>query len=532
MKNGLRFSILIFFICQLFLTKSSVSQTIYIQGSQSGLLSADTIYVTGNVLVAESESLEIEAGTKVLFTGFFRFDVRGSFRAIGDITDWINFEVSDTTGFSNPQSVRGAWDGFHFLQTTAQSDSSVFEFCSFRYTKALGDSLQSFGGVFNIRNFSNIRIENCLFKNNYAHHWGGALFGEFSDIMIHNTVFEENNCGQAGPPYGYGGAVCFRYSQPYITSCIFNNNSSTGVGGGVSLEYSDAVLDANLFSNNFSALGGAFGYIRSTPEKPVTNNVFTQNQCMFFGGAIAFLRANPLFLHNTVSYNSSWSYGGGIYFNDSAVPVLVNNIVYFNQAGEGQQVYIWDILSSPEFHNCNVEGGKEAFGGTGGIGYSAAYENNLDADPVFAGNGEYPLSITSESPCVDSGSLLFINNYYPVSDFAGNPRISSDIPDIGAFEFQLVNKIFIPEITKKIHAFPNPFTEFINIASETSALEDCIIEIYNSNGTQVFSAAIPSASYSYQWKGESYNGEILGKGIYFIRIIGKNTVNQLSVIKL
>lgn len=107
MKNGLRVSILIFF-CQLFLTKSVQSQTIYIQGSQSGLLSADTIYVTGNVLVTEYESLEIEAGTKVLLTGFFRFDILGSFRAIGDSTDWINFEVSGTTGFSNPQSVRGA----------------------------------------------------------------------------------------------------------------------------------------------------------------------------------------------------------------------------------------------------------------------------------------------------------------------------------------------------------------------------------------------------------------------------------------
>lgn len=532
MKKGFLISLLLLLFCQLSLLKSSVCQTIYIQGEQSGLLAADTIYITGNVIVPETESLEIEAGTQILFTGFFRIDVLGSLRAIGDSMNQISFEISDTTGFSNPQSVRGAWDGFHFLQTAANSDSSIFQYCSFLHTKALGDSLQCFGGVFNIRNFNKIKISDCIFKNNYAHHWGGAIFGESADILIYKTAFEENNCGQAGPPYGYGGAVCFRYSQPHITSCVFDNNSSTGVGGGVSLEYSDAVLDGNLFSNNFSALGGAFGYIRSTPEKPVTNNIFTQNNCMFFGGAIAFLKANPLFLHNTVAFNSSMSYGGGLYFNDSAVPVLVNNIVYFNQAGEGQQVYIWDILSSPEFHNCNIEGGKEAFGGTGGIGYAAAYENNLDADPEFAGNGEYPLSISSESPCIDSGSLLFINNYYPVADFAGNPRISSDIPDIGAFEFQLVNKIFIPDVTKKIHGFPNPFTECMYIVSDISNIENCIIEIYNNTGAQVFTAAIPSGSSFFEWKGVSNKGEILGKGIYFIRIIGQNTVNQISTIKL
>ncbi|MBW6490941.1 MAG: T9SS type A sorting domain-containing protein [Lentimicrobium sp.] len=506
-------------------------QSVYISGQQNGTLQADTIYLSGDVIINASDSLIFLPGSKIISTGHFGFEVKGYLMAKGERNNPISFTIADTAGFANFQNERGGWQGFHFNEANTNTDSTLFEYCFISFTKALRDSVNKYGGAFNIRNQSKIRIQNCTFRNNYARLWGGAIFCESANVIIDSCLFENNFCGEITPPYGYGGAICFRYSNPKITNSIFHNNQSTGIGGAASFEFSDALVHNNLFTENRSGLGGALGYIRSQPINSVANNIFFRNSCDFFGGAVAFLRSNPHFIHNTLIENSSDSYGGGIYCNDSAAPVIINSIVYSNSAAVGQEVYIWDIYSAPVFYNSNIKGGKEAFGGTGGTGYSAEYINNIDTEPNLIQTPPYYCMLMEDSPCIDSGTLAFSGPAYPSCDFVGNPRVSGENPDMGAFEFK--SNLGEDEILNYycFLAYPNPFHNLVKIKSRQPMLSSVTIQILKMNGTLIREIKVPVGSDEFIWDGKDTAGAYVTSGIYIFRIKSNNSIINLKVIR-
>ncbi|MBL7906794.1 MAG: T9SS type A sorting domain-containing protein [Bacteroidales bacterium] len=507
----------------------SNSQTIQIQGEQSGTLLADTVILSGNVTVPENSNLTFLPGTKVISSGFFGFNVLGSIHADGTDDFPVSFSVADTAGFSNPENERGGWDGFDFTATSPDSDSSVFSYCIFQFGKAFGDSLEKMGGVFNIRGFDFIKISDCRFENNRAYYWGGAVFCESGDILISGCTFENNSCGTPGPPYGYGGAVCTRYSNASIVHNTFTGNASTGIGGAVSFEYSDILLNANYFHENFSGLGGALGYLRSDPVRNITNNLFTGNSCVFFGGAISCNRAHPHFVNNTITENFSQSYGGGFYCNDSAVPVLVNNILYNNFAPVGSEVYIWDIYSAPEFYYCNVEGGYEAFEGSGGTAYSAPYINNIDTIPGFSFSTLYPYSLSENSPCINTGNPDTTALLLPGTDLAGVQRIYDGIIDMGAYEFQpgvSANQLQAGE--EVLYCYPNPFSDRITISKIPANFRNSTLEVTDINGkTIIRRTGIHGCEYT--WVLSPEEKKLMKPGLFFIKL---NSGNKKGIGKL
>lgn len=496
----------------------SNGQTIQIQGEQSGTLLADTVILSGNVTVPENSLLTFLPGTKVISSGFFGFRVLGSIHAAGTEALPVAFSVADTTGFSNPENERGGWDGFDFTETSAAADSSIFSFCSFEFGKAFGDSLEKMGGVFNIRGFSLVSISHSRFFNNRAFYWGGAVFCESGDILISGCTFENNSCGTPGPPYGYGGAVCTRYSNANIIRNTFTGNASTGIGGAVSFEYSDILLNANHFHGNFSGLGGALGYLRSDPVRTITNNLFTGNSCVFFGGAISCNRAHPRFVNNTITENFSQSYGGGFYCNDSAVPVLVNNILYNNSAPVGSEVYIWDIYSAPEFYYCDVEGGKEAFEGSGGTAYTAPYINNIDTLPGFSMSTLYPYSLSEDSPCINTGNPDTTGLLLPGTDLAGYQRIYDGIVDMGAYEFQpgvWANQL--QSGVEVLQCYPNPFSDRVTFSNIPASFGNSTLEVTDISGkTIIRRTGIPGCEYT--WVLSPEEKKLLKPGICFVRL--------------
>lgn len=496
-----RFLLIICTIC-FYQLKESTGQTIMIQGEQTGILDADTVLITGNVSVPAGGTLTFLPGTTILTTGFFGINVEGTLLAEGTINSKLVFSVADTSGFYNLYDSRGGWNGINFLSTDQAGDSSIFSHCTFYYGKAFGDSINKMGGALNIRNFSKIRISDCEFKHNKAIFWGGAVFAEESDLKITNTEFSDNFCGTPGPPYGYGGAACFRYSDADLTGCRFYGNSSTGIGGAVSCEYSDVLITSGVFQDNFSGLGGALGYLRSNPDRPVSCNLFTGNSSLFFGGAISCNRANPSFINNTITENHSVSYGGGFYCNDSAAPVLINTILYGNYAPEGQQVYIWDVNSSPSFYYCNVQGDSAAFGGTGGIGFNSPYLYNTDTLPLFSGIYPSPFTLSDNSPCINAGNPDTTGLMLPETDLAGNIRIVGNVIDQGCYENQSgltatgrVNKEL------QILCYPNPFRENVTFILPGEYHGNWSINITDMSGKMVFSSS--------SIKGNSFNWNIL-----------------------
>ncbi len=169
--------------------------------------------------------LTINPGGSVIFNGFFAFKVEGQVFAQGLETDSISFFVTDTIGLHNVEITKGARAGFWFEPIGTISDSSIFEFCDFKYGKAVSDdTIEWNGGGMGIVKYNNIRISNCSFTENMAYKNGGAIYSKSSHIKIENCDFT-GNAGGTPLEYGYGGGVCLQYSDAKIYRNYFTQNS-------------------------------------------------------------------------------------------------------------------------------------------------------------------------------------------------------------------------------------------------------------------------------------------------------------------
>jgi len=517
-----------------FCLNSARAEHIVVMGNVSGFWNSDTIRIVGDITISDDSSLIINPGVVVEFYGHYKIKVKGNVVAAGNENQLIKFTVHDTTGFADTTSTSGGWHGFVYQNLSSFADSSKFIYCVFEFGKAVDSILAGrYGGAFMILNFSKILFTNCRFDNNYAYHWGGAMYVKDADIGIHHSVFMNNYCGQAGIPYGYGGALCFVSSRPDVSYNYFENNSSTGIGGAASFEYSDAIVQYNTFYKNKSALGGAIGYLRSYPVNVVSNNLVDQNESLFFGGGIACIRSNTKFVNNTVVNNSS-TYGGGFYANDSAFPSNYNTIFYGNFAFEGVEVYIWDVYSAPDFYYCNVPGGIMGFSGSGGQeGYHGIFVFNMDTVPMFTGSGDHPYSLNRESPFVDAGTPDTMALQIPLKDFAGNARIYNNRIDIGAYEWNpgegLRNKVKETVLS----ASPNPCNQSASISFTLIRSGKVAVRIYDQNGKLIRdfdSQQYTTGKCSLNWDLTDISGNKVSFGVYYCRITGDDLTGSTKII--
>ncbi|MDA3944786.1 MAG: T9SS type A sorting domain-containing protein [Bacteroidetes bacterium] len=463
-------------------------------GSQSGLWNYDTVFVSCDIIVPAGEQLIIAPNTTVLFEDYFSIHVLGSVDARASYNQPISFTIADTSGFADYHSTAGGWNGFRFEQTLPESDSSLFEYCRFYYGKAAGDSANGYGGAFRIDNFNKIRIEQCLFDKHYAFYRGGAVYANKSDILIRKSEFLNSFAGNDGMDYGYGGAVAFRASLPEVSGSYFEGNASTGVGGALSFEFSNPKLINCEFYQNFSALGGAIGFIRATPERQVANLLIHENSSLFFGGGIACLEASPHMTNLTIINNSS-AMGGGYYCNEHADPVLANSILWNNTAGDtlGSQVWIWDVYSEPEFHYCNIQGGLDWFGGSSFIG---VYENNMDADPSFFEQ----FWLSDDSPCINAGTPDTTGFLIPPTDLLGMDRIQYGRIDMGVMEFIWMGLPQQHQEMNSLAVFPNPLNFSSVCELDLTSPGAVELSIFDLNGRLIWqqtSPALPAGGHQF-----------------------------------
>lgn len=505
------------------LTVSTHATILHVSGDVSGTWNVDTVQVIGDIQIPNSQTLLINPGVKVIFDGYYNFKVFGQIKANGLENDSISFFVSDTTGLYNLETNEGAWGGFRFEPSSPGNDSSSFEFCKFKYGKAVGtDSLYWNGGAVRLRKYSILRFSNCSFSNNIAYKNGGAIYCRYSDIKIEHCDFIDN-AGGTSLEFGYGGGVCLEYSNAKVYRNYFTQNSSTGVGGGLSFEYSNPDIEGNIFDDNFSAIGGGLGCLRSEEGNSIVNNLFENNGSTFFGGGVAFLEAHSLFTNNTVVNNTSM-YAGGLYTNAGAMPIIKNCIVWNNTSGNsvGSQVYVYDVYSAPQFYYNNIQDGFEDFGGSGvGIGL-IVYDDNIDLDPQFVGTGDFPFSLTGDSPCVNTGTPDTLGLLLPNQDLAGNTRFMEEQLDMGCYESQGNSGFHSLSIDNiELSVSPNPITDhsIINL----NILERTLVELTIVDCQAKVISVIPMQDYSKGKHQIKLSTNRLNPGLYLLKATENNS---------
>jgi len=468
--------------------------------------------VQGEIWINPGDTLTIEPGVQVRFTGNYKFRVQGRLVAQGTETDSILF----TRHYPTEES---RWRGLRFEHPDS---TSILEYCriewAFNATELYGAARG--GGVYVD---GTLNIGHCRINDNYTH----------------NQYYN-----------GLGGGICFDdYSKGTVEYChIIRNQSDAGAGLAVN-KYGVNICN-NLIEYNIALHESGGGiYVGAESISLVSDNIIRYNQAegyWFGGGGIALRGLGSLVHHNLIHHNTTGKVGGGIYvqddshiFNNTIVynlsdtstggiyqtnqpwhspPFIINNIVWGNQAPDGIQIFQeWGPIIVT--YN-DVQGG---WPGTG----------NINAYPAFVNpdSGDYHLQWFSQ--CIDAGN--------PLSPFDPD----STIADMGAFYYdQTVGISQRPEVRipteYALHpCHPNPFNPSTVIRFDLPQATHVRLAVFDTAGRRVAGARhaspLPAGEAWYQ-AGQhevTFDAAGLSSGVYLVRMEagGMSQVQKVVLLK-
>jgi uncharacterized repeat protein (TIGR01451 family) len=301
---------------------------------------------------------------------------------------------------------------------------------------------------------------------------GGGMVNDGSNPTLNNVTFSGNVA------ILFGGGMYNVSNSPRLTNVTFFGNSASGinnsVGGGMVNVFSDPRLTNVTFSGNTATNdGGGMYNLRSNPR--LTNVTFSGNQVNSEGGAMFNSMSSPRLTNVTISGNTANSEGGAM-FNTGSNPTIQNSIIWGNELDDGTPSQV--AGDTPTYRYSLVQGLNPS--GTGNLdGTNPANDPRFIA-PVDASNapptaGDYRLG--AGSPAIDAGDNASLpaddddldgdgdtSETLPL-DLDGNPRIVSNVVDLGAYEVPL----FINKTVNNDTPAPGDIIEYTVIV--TSGLE-------------------------------------------------------------
>jgi hypothetical protein len=330
-------NILMFVITTFFLQVQA--QTVIPPGDVSGtwLLAGSPYQIQGDIQIPNNAVLTIEPGVTVEFQGYYTLNVQGRLLAEGTETDTILFTVNDTSGFSDPNTSLGGWNGIQFDNTPLENDSSQIRYCRLEYGKAVGSSPpHNSGGAIYISGFSKIAMAHCTIINNSSggsdspsggalslffsniklvsneissnHAWdGGAiLIYECDPLFINNTIVS-NHADNGGGGIWIGGVA----NPQFNADSILNNSAGVNGGGIICWQGTGTTLNSVTFTGNSASWGGGAGIINCDLE--MNNCTFNDNHATNLGGGVAADFSELHLQQSVFRGNTSDGASGGIH---------------------------------------------------------------------------------------------------------------------------------------------------------------------------------------------------------------------------
>jgi len=321
----------------------------------------------------------------------------------------------------------------------------VFERCTFTDNNAGGGGAVSCG----------VRwcpeFIDCLFNDNYAEYYGGAISSEsLSTIKFNHCVFNRNSADRSG-----GAIYTSRYNgtEMQFTNCIFENNNA-GFDGGAIYSWQKLTLIFNrcIFRQNSTGQRGGAINIPLRIKIQIVNCLFVANTAGDTGGAISCPDAingngDSMFdLFNCTFYGNTF-------------PTFYKPPTNSEKQPDGSRVYTGgSIITNCIFYNKpSLMAVAFEFGRSEPLIITSIYEKEhesgqlrpippmpeeLFVDPNGAdgilGTEDDDFRLAPGSPAIDSGTNVTWPPL-PAMDLDGNPRMLNDVVDLGAYEFTGVN---------------------------------------------------------------------------------------------
>ena len=217
-----------------------------------------------------------------------------------------------------------------------------------------------------------VAIRGCVFVANAADESGGAIFADGYRIEIRDCNFESNTslCGGGvyAPSSGslliancdfslntaeLGGAACFRYSRPYLSGCLFEQNVARE-GGAIYLagELSSVIIGCS-FSQNLGVDKGGALFTYSFPESPLISQCTFDINSSERGGGVYCSGGGALL--NRCTFDSNVAFEGGGCYNMGR-PRMTECVFDANEAGAGGGIFnyapYWSTVTMCVFEEC------------------------------------------------------------------------------------------------------------------------------------------------------------------------------------
>jgi hypothetical protein len=489
-------------------TQIAYAQTDIPAGDVSGTwtLANSPYHINGEITIPDGQTLTIEPGVEVLFTGHYKFNVQGRILAIGTEQDSIIFTAADHSA---------GWHGLKFDNTPSSNDSSIIEYCRLEYGKANTGSgaVNRGGGAIYVKCYK-LRISHCLFQLN----------------MCYSTNIQETG----------GGAIAIAGGNPIISHCEFKANTSSFFGGALVIWFSSS--KGQIYNNYIHHSTGHGTITIGEGASPIFHNNLIVNNHSTGHGVIHI--SNPggisVFINNTIANNTCSGAGGAVFVNHGLTPLFINNIIYGNTPA---QVRL-EASSGLDFINCLIEGGEEGFSGAS---FTGIYKNNINNDPMFVDAVNNDFHLLDISPCIGAGadSVEIAGAWYYASsaDFDGNlrPNPAGSSPDIGALENILGNPAIdihngLKQMPNQFHLYqnyPNPFNPQTRIKYQHSHPGRVVLKVYNIVGEEICTLVDevkPVGSFEVLWDGRDNTGHRVPSGVYLYRIEAQGFVQTRKML--
>jgi len=238
------------------------------------------------------------------------------------------------------------------------------------------------------------------------HSYGAAFNNEGGSITLKNLVICDNQA------FADGGALYFENASPHLENCIIKHNS--GEAGGAA-------------------------WFKNCPDFYLVNCVVANNEAITGCAGIDFTSSTGDVINTTVARNNSQGNGGGLALSAGSQVVLVNSIIYLNEAVTGNQFFLQQSSTANLTCTCFSNLQNDIVEITGGDFHPASGTTSVYPRFIDVTGEDYRLS--GNSGLIDNGSnsVNLTNNDVRGSGFSryiNKTTGNSGNIDIGAYEFQ------------------------------------------------------------------------------------------------
>ncbi|SDJ01445.1 polymorphic outer membrane protein repeat-containing protein [Pedobacter sp. ok626] len=287
-------------------------------------------------------------------------------------------------------------------------------------------------------------------KNNNSNTYGGGMYNGGTSV-ISNVIFENNGTLNSSGSYRYGGGL-YNIGAATFRQLEFINNTAA-YGGGMYQGSATVTINDITFKDNKATLGG--GFYSYSGKVTLNNAIFTGNTATQHGGGL-YQWASTLTINNAEfsrnKVTGTGAYFGGAFYQYTSTSTLVNvsmsnnSIAYVNATINKYGGAIYKNAGTLNLHNSIVWANQRGNGVADELNLNIKPVNSLirggyaagkvivDKDPLFNLANEDDLSLSACSPAINMGDNALSVGI--LKDMAGQPRIKTEVVDMGAFENQ------------------------------------------------------------------------------------------------